>query len=271
MRPHWQPHGSGKVSEKMRFVKVMPSMHLSKERAKEQMRVFSCINKTLHWSWRIKYSNSKNHIRLQCPWSSCLLSEWLQFFLLFIAAIEVSSSGSWSDLWLWQPMDRGHFPMCHSSFLSTHVPTCCYWIIAGCYRRWATVLQPNTSIFIPCMSQASFILQSFLEVSEQGRLLGYFPGPHNSLQSIMLFASSSDYSWFLPHRTQSCSSVWRHLCWALGFQQFSRLHCNWGHVHGTHLADPPPGSGLWWVSYIWCGCPYVGGAHEGSIKIMGKH
>lgn len=46
------------------------------------------------------------------------------------------------------------------------------------------------------MSQASFILQSFPEVSGQGESLGYFPGSHNSLHSIQLFVPSSDHSCF---------------------------------------------------------------------------
>lgn len=134
-------------------------------------------------------------VAVSCGLFVCCLSGY--DFVLSIAATEVPSGGRRSDIWLWQPVDRGHFPVCHSSFLPTHVSACRYWIVAGCRRRWAWALQPNISIFfIPCRSQASLILQSFLGVSEQEELLGYFSWPHNSLESIPLCIPSSDHPCF---------------------------------------------------------------------------
>lgn len=65
-----------------------------------------------------------------------------------------------------------------------------------------------------------------------------------------------EHSVFIPklwpllsaYRAQSFSSIWGHLLWTLGFQQLSVLHCNWRNVHGAHLANPPAGSCLRWVS-----------------------
>lgn len=87
-------------------------------------------------------------------------------------------------------------------------------------------------------------LQAFLLLGDQRELL---PPPPDSFQSIWTSIHSLTHP-VLPNRTQSFSSVWGHLLWTLGFQQLSGLYCHWGNVHGAHLANPPPGSRLLWVS-----------------------